>query len=78
MTSVQDRGCPHWERPSVAPSVASPSSFLSSVLDDNISDQLTGPHGANLPIDIVPAAAPPVPKYTKEDLQRIFKTVLEV
>ena len=42
-----------------------------------MSDQLAGPPGAQFFVVVVSAAALPVPKYTKEDLQHIFKTVLE-
>ena len=77
MTSVQSRGCLRQERLFVAPSVALFGSFPPAESDDNISDQLAEPPKANLPVAVILATALPVPKYTKKDLQRILKIVLE-
>ena len=71
MTSVRGRGRPRRERPSVALPDSSPPP------ESEFSDQPAGPPGAKLPVAVVPAAAPAVPKYNEEDLQRILKTVLE-
>ena len=73
MISVQGRGRPRRERPSVAlsivPSVAFPDSSPSFELE--ISKQPDGPLGPKSP------ANTSVPKYSKDNLQRIFKAVLE-
>ena len=73
MTSVRGRGRPRKERLSVTPS----DSFPPPESGDELFDQPARPPGANLPVAVVPVAIPPVPKYTKKDLQRILKTVLE-
>ena len=80
MTSVQGRGCPYQERPSIAPSVA-PSiapldSFRSPESGDKLSDQPAGPSGGK-PLANSPSAATSISKYSEDDLQRIFKAVLE-
>ena len=72
MISVQGRGRPRRERPSVAPSVAPPDSSLPPESGDELSEQPDGPPGPKSR-----AAATSVPKYSKDDLQRIFKAVLE-
>ena len=69
MTSVQDRSCPCRERFSVA----LPNSFPPLGSDDELSNLSAGSPSPNLPV-----AEPSISKYTKEDLQRILKTVLEV
>lgn len=46
-------------------------------LDDNLFDQLAELSGANFPVAVIPTTAPPIAKYTEEDLQQILKTVLE-
>ena len=74
MTSVQGRNCLHRECPSVVLS----NFFLLLELDDKLSDQPTRPLEPHFPITIVFVAAPSVSKYTKENLQQIFKTILEV
>ena len=80
MTSVQGRGCLHRERPSVAPFVApsitlfDSSPPLESV--DKLSNQPVGPTGIK-PLANFPLAAIGVPKYSEDDLQRIFKAVLD-
>ena len=81
MTSVWGCGRPCRECPSVAPSVAlsviPPDSSPPPESDDKLPDQLARPLVANLFVAVVPAAAPPVPKNTEEDLQYILKTVLK-
>ena len=58
-------------------SISLPDYFPILKLDNNMSDQLAEPPRANLLVAVVPSVALPVPKYIKEDLQRIFKIVLE-
>ena len=69
MTSVQGRGHPRWERLSVAPHDFSPPP------ESEFSEQLTGPLETKSPVIVVPITD--VPKYSKDDLQQILKTVLE-
>ena len=71
MISVQGRRCLRRERPSVAPSVALSIAPLDSFLspDSKISKQPDGPPGPKSDIS--------VPKYSENDLQKIFKAVLE-
>ena len=73
MTPVRRHRRSHRERPSIAPSVtpsiAPPDSPFSLESDDDLSDQPAEPPRANLPVVVIPSAAPPVPKYTKKDLQ---------
>ena len=80
MTSVRGRGRPCRERPSVTPSVApSITPFNSSPSPesaDELSDQPAGTSGGKL-LANSPLAANSVPKYSEDDLQRIFKAVLE-
>ena len=80
MTSVRGRGRPHHKHPSVAPSVAPsvtpPNSSPPPELGDELSDQLAGPLGPKPPVANAPAATN-VLKYSKDDLQRILKAVLE-
>ena len=66
MTSVQSRGCPRQERLFVTP--------LDSYLppESEFSKQPNGPLGLKSP-----AAATNILKYSENDLQQIFKTVLE-
>ena len=80
MTSVQGCGRPRWERPSIAPSVA-PSiapldSFPPPESGDELSDQPARP-SRRKPLANSSPAATSIPKYSKDDLQRIFKAVLE-
>ena len=77
MTSVQGRGRPHHKHFSAAPSVALLDSSPPSELGDKLSDQPAGPLGTKPPVANAPAIATNIPKYSKDDLQRIFKTVLE-
>lgn len=53
--------------------------FLNSSLfnKSKLFNQLTKPSGAKLHITIVPTTACVISKYTKKNLYRIFKTVLE-
>ena len=80
MTSVWGRGRPRRERPSIAPfaasSIAPPNSSPPSKSGDKLSDQPTGPSGAKLFAN-APAAANTIANYSKDDLQRILKAVLE-
>ena len=73
MTSVQGRSQSYRKRPSVPLS----NFFLSFELDNDLSDQPVEPPGANFPVTVVFATTPTVPKYTKKELQRIFKIVLK-
>ena len=50
--------------------------FPTSELNDKLSDQFAGPLGLHL--IVITAAALFSSKYIEEDLQQIFKTVLEV
>ena len=81
MTSSSGHGYPRQERFSVAPSVAHSialsDSLSPSKSGDKLSDQLAGPFGAK-PLINTSAATISVPKYSKDNLQRIFKAVLEV
>ena len=84
MTSVRGRGRPRQERPSVAPSVLSSVALSIAFSDSSLSpesgnklfDQLARPSRAK-PLTNSPLATSNVPKYSKNDLQRILKTVLE-
>ena len=73
MISVQGRGRPRRERSSitrsVAPSVAPADN--SPPPKSEISKQPEGPQGPKLPADTS------IPKYSKDDLQRILEAVLE-
>lgn len=71
MTSVQGYRCFRQKNPSIV--------FLGSSLPpkSELFDQLVGHLEAKFLIAIVLAIAFVVPKYTKKDLQRILKTVLE-
>ena len=76
MTSVQSHGRPRYKRSSAAPSVAPPDFSLPLKSDDELSDQPAGPSTTS-PVANAPAATNSIPKYLDDDLQRIFKTVLE-
>ena len=71
MTSIRDRNYLCRERLFKALLDSSPS--LES--DGKLFNQLAGPLGPYLAV--IPTTIPPISKYTKEDLQQIFKTVLE-
>ena len=73
MTLVQGRSRLRKERLSVALF----DSFSPPKLGDELSNQPNKSLKVNFPIVIVFATALSAPKYTKKDLQRIFKTVLE-
>ena len=84
MISVQDRGRPRRERPSVGPSVA-PSVAPSVVpsVAPSVAPSIAPPD-SSLPHESEISEQPPMfpantstPKYSKDDLQRIFKAVLE-
>ena len=77
MTSVQGRGRSRHERSSAAPFVAPPDSFLPPELDDKLFNQPTRPLETKPPVANTPASATSIPKYSEDDLQQIFKTVLE-
>ena len=70
MISVRGRGRPRRKRLSIAPSIAPPSSSLPPKSES--SEQPDRPQGLKSP-----AAATSIPKYSKKDLQGIFKSVLE-
>ena len=80
MTSVWGHGRPRRERlsiaPSIAPSIALPSSSPSPESGDELSDE-----PARLSEEKPLANSPPtvisIPKYSEDDLQRIFKALLE-
>ena len=84
MTLVRGRRRFRWEHPSVVPSIAP--SIVPSVTLPNFSpppksgdilfDQLAWPSGTKTLANAL-AAATSVPKYSKDDLQQIFKAVLE-
>ena len=80
MTSVRGRGCPHHECPSVAPSVtpsvAPPDSSPPPELGDELSDQPAGLLRPKPPIANAPTTTN-ILKYSKNDLQKILKAVLE-
>lgn len=73
ITSVQDCSYSYKKHPFIAFF----DTFLSLNLDDKLFDQPAELLGINLLIAVVLFAAFLVPKYIKEDLQQIFKTVLE-
>ena len=77
MTSVRGRRHSRWESSSVASSVTFFNSFLSLKLDDKLSKQPTGLSKIKLLVTIALVAAINIPKYSEDDLQRIFMTVLE-
>ena len=76
MTSVQGRRRLHRKRSSAAPSIAPLDSSSPPKSDDELSDQLAGSLGTKPPIANT-SAATSVLKYSEDDLQRIFKTILE-
>ena len=77
MTSIRGRGHPRWKRPSVAPFVALPDSFPPSELGNKLFDQPAGLWRGKPLVVIASIAATNISKYSKDDLQKIFKTVLE-
>ena len=77
MISVQGRGCCYRKYPSIAPSVAPPDSFPSSELGDKLSDQPTRFLRIKPPIADAPTTTTTVPQYFENNLQQIFKAVLE-
>ena len=76
MTSVRGRERPHRKRSFAAPSIAPPGSSPPPESGDKLSDQPARP-STKPPVANAPAAANSIPKYSEDDLQRIFKTVLE-
>ena len=76
MTSI--RGCRRFRQKhlSAASSVAPLDFSLSPESGDKLSNQPAGPLGEKFIVN-APAAATSVPKYSKDDLQQIFKAVLE-
>ena len=84
MTSVQGRGRFRLKHPSVTPSVApsvapfvTPFNFFPlPESGDELFDQLAGLPKTK-PLVNASAAATNVPKYSKDNLQQIFKAVLE-
>ena len=77
MTLVQGPGHLCRERLSVAPSIALLDFSSPSKSGDKLFDQPTGPSGTKFPVADTPVATTNVPKYSEDDLQRIFKAVLE-
>ena len=63
--------------PSIAPYIVSPDSSSSSKSGNKLSDQLVRPLEIEPPVADAPVTATNVLKYSKSDLQRIFKAVLE-
>ena len=80
MTSVRGRRRLRRERlsvaPSIAPSIVPPDSFPPLESDDKLDDQPTGFLEPKPPVNNAPAATS-ILKYSEDDLQRIFKAVLE-
>ena len=77
MTSVQGREHSYWERPSVAPSIALSDFSPPPKSGDKLFEQPVGPSETKSSIAIAIVAATNIPKYPNNDLQRIFKAVLE-
>ena len=81
MTSIRGYRRPHWKRlsvtPSVTPSVAPPDSFPPLKLGDKLSDQPVRPLGRKPTVANIFATTISVPKNSEDDLQQIFKAVLE-
>ena len=76
MTSVRGRRRPRRKRSSATLSVAPLDFFPLSELAVELSDQPARPSGAKPPVANA-LAATSVPKYSKDDLQRILKAVLK-
>ena len=81
MTSVWGRGRLLWKRPSdvsfVAPFVAPLDSSPPLKLGDKLYDQLARPSRTKLPVANASATTISILKYSEDDLQRIFKAVME-
>ena len=77
MTSIRGHGRFRCEHSSVAPSIAPLDFSLPSELGDKLFDQPAGPSGTKPPVVNTPVAVTSIPKYSKDDLQRILKTVLK-
>ena len=81
MTSVWGRKYPRRERPSVTLSAALSVTLHDfsppSESGDELFDQPAGPLGTRSPLADALIAATNVPKYSKDDLQRILKAVLK-
>ena len=80
MTLVRGRGRPRREYPSVAPSdapsIAPLDSSPSPKSGDKLSNQPARPSGRK-PLTNPPLTTNSIPKYSEDDLQKIFKAVLE-
>ena len=63
--------------PFVTPSIALLDSFSPLELVDKLPEQSARPLGAKLPVAVAPITAIDISKYSKNDLQRIFKAILE-
>ena len=77
ITLVWGHKYPCRECPSVSPSVAPPDSSLPPKSGDKLSNQPARPSGTKPPVIDAPIAAINVSKYSKDDLQKIFKAILE-
>ena len=77
MTSVRGRRRLHFERSSAAPIVAPLDFSPPPESGDKLSNQPAGPLATKRPIANVLAAAINIPKFSKDDLQQILKTILE-
>ena len=77
MISVRDHRRLCQERLSANPFIAPPDSSSPLESGDKLSDQPAWPLGIKYPIADAPATTTNVPKYSKDDLQKILKAVLE-
>ena len=81
MTSIQGHRRPRREYPSIARFIALCIAPLDSSplpkSGDKLPDQPAGPLGIKSPVADTLAAATSIPKYSKVDLERIFKAVPE-
>ena len=76
-SSVRGRRRSCYEHSSATLFIAPLDSFSTPKSGDKLSDQPIGPLKTKLPIANAPAAAISISKYSKDNLQQIFKTVLE-
>ena len=76
MTSVREHGCLRHKRSSATLSVALPNSSPPLESGDKMFDQPARPSGTKPSVTNAPAAIN-IPKYSEDNLQQIFKSVLE-